>query len=81
MLDLVHRPGYAIRRYIVKGGMCVCVCVCVTERERERESALHGKNENMLYSGEEGGEGGEKAREEQERVGSKILLEGLALLR
>ena len=41
--DLVYRPGYAIRRYTIKG-VCVCVCVCVLR-----------ENENMLYSGEEWG--------------------------
>lgn len=76
-LNLVERPGYAIkeRMCVGWGGVCVCACVC----------ALHGRNENVLYSGEkEGEEGGdlrEKAWEEQQRVVSRMLLEVLALYR
>ena len=68
--DLVYRPGYAIRRYTIKG-VCVCVCVCM----------FYGKMRTCYILERSGGQGGEKAWEEQKSVGSRILLEGLALLR
>ena len=53
--------------------VCVCVCVCVC--------MFYGKMRTCYILERSGGQGGEKAWEEQKSVGSRILLEGLALLR
>ena len=57
----------------IQSKVCVCVCVCVC--------VFYGKVRTCYILGRSRGQGGEKPWEEQERVGSRILLEGLALLR
>lgn len=48
-LNLVDKPGYAIKGDTVKEEVCVCLCLCI----------LHRRNENVLYSGDK--EGGKVA--------------------